>query len=157
MIPHGPCMGHANNVDWAYMQKVWYKELEMDCLEFQSTWENIYKVKIKQMSIMKLAEFNYKILSGTIPCGMALCKWKTNISPICNVCNTNENIKHMLYSCCKATDIWDIIAKVVKVDIKWKHIVVGYFFEQNVTTVMLNWIISLSAYSIFKTNNQSKR
>jgi len=84
-----------------YMQKVWCKQLDVECLNFQSSWNSIYNIKIRQMPIIKLAEFNYKILSGTLPCGYMLSKWKADIPSVCIVCDVKENIKHMLFDCSK--------------------------------------------------------
>jgi len=42
------------------------------------------------------------------------------------------------------------------VNLQWKHIVIGYFLDQNNTTKTLNWLCCLTAYSIFKSNNWCK-
>jgi len=57
---------------YPFMQKVWYKKLQLENLKFQSSWQQIYEVKIKNMPIKKLCEFNYKVLSATLPCGKTL-------------------------------------------------------------------------------------
>ena len=138
-----------------YMQKVWSRELNMESLKFQSTWNKIYKVKIKQMPIKKLAEFNYKLLLGTLPCGYVLSKWK-DISEKCDVCYVKEDIKHMLFNCTKTHNIWNQVNNVMQIKLQWKHIVVGHYMEQNTTTTQINWICCLVAYSIFKANNYCK-
>jgi hypothetical protein len=140
----------------SYMHMVWRKELDLDCLEFQTTWQNIYCTRIKQMPITKLAEFNYKLLAGVLPCGYSLSKWKSDIPPNCVICNVKEDVKHMLYECPKICDIWKNIGQMLCISIQWKHIVLGYFQQQNETTKRLNCLFSLIAYSIFKANNACK-
>ncbi len=138
-----------------YMQNVWLKQLGLDNLKFQSTWNNIYKIKIKNMPIKKLAEFNYKLLSGTLPSGYFLSKWK-DISEHCDLCKLKEDTRHMLYDCKNVTDIWNSVRNVLHVNLQYKHIVIGYYMEQNSVTKMINWICCLVAYSIFKANNYCK-
>jgi hypothetical protein len=139
-----------------YMQKVWSRDLDLEILNFHLTWCNIYKYKVKLMPIKQLAEFNYKVLSGTLPCGKNLSKWIKDIPPLCKICNVTEDMKHMLYDCVNVRDIWICIGNKMKVDMKWKHIVVGYFLYQNSITKVLNWLSCLIAYSIFKCNNLCK-
>ena len=139
-----------------YMQKVWSKELNLECLEFQDTWHRIYNIKVRKMPVKKLAEFNYKILSGILPCGFTLSKWKKDIPSNCIVCHVKEDLKHMLYDCKKVCDIWKKIGQKLCVLVKWRHIVIGYFQNQNETTKDLNCLFSMVAYSIFKSNNICK-
>ena len=139
-----------------YMQTVWCKLLDLDYLLFQKSWSRIYVIKIKQMPIKKLAEFNYKLLAGILPCGQLLSKWIEDIPLSCTVCNIKEDLKHMLFEWKKAKDIWSQISSILRVNIQWKHVVIGYSQEQNNTTRTLNWICCLAAYSIFKSNNQCK-
>jgi len=139
-----------------YMQHVWVKQLNIDCLNFHRYWRNVNVLKIKQVEIKKLAEFNYKILSGTLPCGQLLSKWKKDISAKCCVCKVTEDLKHMLYECAKVKNIWEKLGLVLRVDVKWKHIVIGYFMDQNINTRNVNMICCYVAYSIFKANNHCK-
>ena len=144
------------NYQVPYMQKVWCKQLDIEYLNFQSSWNNIYNIKIRQMPIVKLAEFNYKILSGTLPCGHVLSKWKSNIPSECVVCHVKEDMRHMLFDCSKVNSIWKNVGNIMHVNLQWKHIVIGYFLDQNNTTKTLNWLCCLMAYSIFKSNNWCK-
>ena len=38
------------------MHKVWYKQLELDCLNFEETWNNIYITRIRKMPFKKIAD-----------------------------------------------------------------------------------------------------
>jgi len=139
-----------------YMQKVWCKELKLECLEYHETWSNIYVYNVRKIPLTKLAEFKYKVLSGILPCGYILSKWKKDIPSHCVVCKIKEDIQHMLYGCRKVNCIWETVGKAIHVDLQWKHIVLGYYQYQNVTTKSLNCLLSTVAYSIFKANNQCK-
>jgi hypothetical protein len=103
---------------YPYMQKVWCRQLELDSLNFQHTWQCIYNIKIQKMPLKKLAEFNYKLLNGTLPCGYMLNKWKPEISSNCNVCKEIENVQHMIYECEKVKDIWKVVGTSLKVNIR---------------------------------------
>ncbi len=141
---------------YPYMQEVWCNELKLDTLRYKYNWEKIYVNKVKKMPLTKLGEFNYKVLSGTIPCGFLLSKWKDNIDPKCTVCDELENIKHILYECNMVKDVWKYVGIYFNINLMWKHIVVGYFTVINEMTKTINLIISFIAYSIFKANNRSK-
>lgn len=65
-------------------------------------------------------------------------------------------MKHMLFECKKVKDIWKAIGSYMHVNIQWKHLVIGYFSEQNNSTRIRNWIYCMTAYSIFKSNNYCK-
>jgi hypothetical protein len=132
-----------------YMQKVWCKQLSLDCLLFQQTWNKIYDIKVRYMPIKKLAEFNYKILSGTLPCGQILSKWKIDIPATCLVCNVKEDVKHMLFECSKVSNIWQQLGSIMQVNLRLKHVVIGYYLDQNNTTTILNWLCCLTAYSYY--------
>ena len=139
-----------------YMQKVWCNELQIDNLAHNSIWKQIYIVKLKKMPIKKFAECSYKILSGTLPSGRVLSKWNKDISPECIICKVDEDMKHMLFACSKVKCIWKTIGDYFRVQIQWKHLVIGYYSNLNNTTRLLNWIFVLVCYSIFKINNMYK-
>ena len=141
---------------YPYMQNVWCEELALSSLKFKSTWTKVYVLKIKKMPIKKLAEFNFKILAGILPCGKLLHKWIKDIPEVCEYCNITENLKHMLYECKKVNFVWNVLGEYFKIDIRWKHIVIGYFDNMNEFTNMFNLICSMVAYSIFKVNNNCK-
>ena len=62
----------------------------------------------------------------------------------------------MIYECEKVKYIWKVVGTSFKVNIRWKHVVIGYYDNLNNTTDMLNLIYSFIAYSIFKANNACK-
>ncbi|MCP3887247.1 MAG: hypothetical protein GY702_00005 [Desulfobulbaceae bacterium] len=67
----------------------------------------VYLKKIAMINDKKLAEFNYKILHNILPCNDNLYKWKKKNTDKCTLCNTKENIPHVLYECIYAKTIWN--------------------------------------------------
>ena len=138
------------------MESIWARAFNFHNCE--STWINIYKQKIISVNVVKIAEFNFKVLHNIIPCGKILNKWQGHISDKCESCNQIETTEHMLYSCNKITSIWEKVSLVLKMNIKWKNIVCGLPSSENSKNVcFLNFVISIVAYSIFKHNNLFKR
>ena len=104
----------------------------------------------------KIAEFNYKLLLGVLPCGKSLTKWNRMIAACCSTCNKEEDLEHMLYSCQNCSWVWKAVEVRFNVSIKWKHLVVGFLPDTNQTVRILNFITPLLSYSIFKANNMCK-
>jgi len=140
-----------------YMQNVWYHQTHLESLLFEKNWKQVYNVKIKKLFSRKLAEFNYKLLNGSLPCGVLLSKWIKTIPSRCTVCdNVNEDIKHMLFDCGNVRHIWEIVGSCFNIRITWKSIVIGYYENINQTMSNINTVCNIIAYSIFKENNRCK-
>ena len=60
-----------------------------------STWENVYKQKIKDLKIPKVCEFNFNLLQYIAPCGQLICKWQKDVSNACEHCSEIET-RYML-------------------------------------------------------------
>ena len=137
------------------MESVWAKKFNFS--NSSKMWNLVYKQKILDVKIVKISEFNYKLLHNIVPCGKILSKWQHHISERCKTCKEIETSEHMLFECEKVKKIWNIISKCVKVNIKWKNIVCGFLgSEQGKNVDFLNLIISVVTYSLFKFNNQEK-
>ena len=120
-------------------------------------WKDIYSQKVKLISIPKIAEFNFKLLHNIVPCGYVLNKWNTKIDMNCQVCNSLETTKHMIYDCHRVRQIWNMISDLLKVNISWKKIVCGFpGYELSNKITILNYVISVICYTIFKSNSRSK-
>jgi len=140
-----------------YMQKVWYRQTKLEMCLYDKTWQKVYCIKIKKVFSRKLAEFNFKMLNGTLPCGMHLNKWKKEIPANCTVCiNEIENIKHMIFDCKNVRNVWKALGQCFNIQIAWKTIVIGYYEHLNETMSDINIICNIIAYSIFKENNKCK-
>ena len=83
------------------MESIFSREFAIE--KRKCTWIKIYTQKIKNIKIIKLKEFNFKLLHNIVPCGKILSKWKPNISEHCEICKDIETTKHMLYDCIKCS------------------------------------------------------
>ena len=111
-------------------------------------WESVYEQKISNIHCSKLAEFNYKLLNNLIICGQRLNKWNKDIPKYCSVCNMEESPEHLLFTCNRVANIWLFFSDIVSFQIKWKHIVLG-FFESNNNVMFFNLLFAIIARSIF--------
>jgi hypothetical protein len=70
---------------------------------------------------------------------------------MCKLCKTNiEDNEHLIHLCANVKHMLDIISKIVKFDIKWKYIFIGFYHEHNKKIVILNNFISTIATVIYK-------
>ncbi len=78
------------------------------------------------MPIKKIAEFNYKLLHRIITCRYIVSQWKNDVTPYCLYCHDIETVEHMIYNCPEAQNIWKCIDTIMNINIKWKHVAIGY-------------------------------
>ena len=120
-------------------------------------WNSIYRQKVTDCYIKKLAEFSFKILHNILPCGQSLSKWEKDISPNCEYCNLTETPEHMLFSCKRVKAIWLKISDKLHMDVRWKHLVCGFIKRHDSTKIQFyNLILTLIMYAIFRKNSKSK-
>ena len=105
------------------MESIWSRAFNFQNCE--SMWINIYEQKVLDVNVVKIAEFNFKVLHNVIPCGKILNKWQGHISDKCEDCKQIETAEHLLYSCNKIKKVWEKVSLVLKMNIKWKNIVCG--------------------------------
>ena len=106
------------------------------------------------MHYTKLAELNYNIINNILPCGAITHRWDERVSNLCFNCNILQNSEHLLFTCngCNLVkNIWIKISEIIQVEIKWKHIVIGFgmVVPQNDVTESYNFVVSSIAYIIF--------
>jgi hypothetical protein len=106
--------------------------------------------KVWQISIKKIAEFNYKLLHRIITCRHTVSKWKRDITPNCIYCDHIETVKHMLFDCSHVHKIWEKVGIALITNITWKHVVIGYYNGVNRHTMFRNILFSLIAFCIYK-------
>ena len=128
------------------MENVW--ALEFNGIS-KDNWHTIYEEKIKNIIDKNVAEFNFKLLHNMLPNNLYLSKWNKDITKFCNTCQEIENTKHMIYECSIAHVLWRRVSEIININIKWKHIVIG-FVEKNQSTIIYNNIISFISYKLFK-------
>ena len=91
------------------------------------------------------------MLNNLLCNNLYLSKWKQDVTKFCDTCeNEVENSEHLIFTCNNVKNIWYTLGISLKIDIKWKHIVVGFFHENNIKVKTLNNLISFTAMKIYK-------
>ncbi len=112
-------------------------------------WHDIFYRNIWKLTDRKLAEFKYKILCNILANRNLISKWNKDITNKCPICHEIQNIRHLLYECPRILNVWGVIGGILKLDITYKHIVIGNL-EKNEFVDNRNLLISYIAYSIYK-------
>jgi hypothetical protein len=107
--------------------------------------KNMYTKKILCIKDSKLAEFNLKVINHILPCNVNLKHWRKSNTEMCNICNTEETIEHLLYQCHYAQSIWRDLFRLAGVSITLAEIVIG-----NKLNLSYNFVVTLVAYLIYK-------
>ena len=97
-----------------------------------------------------ISEFNYKLLHGILNNNAYVSKWNKDVSPLCEICKDEENIKHLLYDCKIIKTIWEKVSSFLKLDVTWKIIVLGFYAEVSDKTLLLNNLIAFITFSMYK-------
>ncbi len=126
------------------MEEVWEREFNIDI-----KWQDIYMTKVWKITDKKLAEFNYKLICNIISTRSLISRWNRNISANCPFCGIKQTTKHLLYECPRVQNIWVLISTILKVNIKYKHIVIGNT-PSSEGIIIRNLVISYVAYGIYK-------
>ncbi|XP_056008394.1 uncharacterized protein LOC125674557 [Ostrea edulis] len=113
-------------------------------------WKHIYQQKIKLALDRIIAEFNYKLMHNLLSCKKYMFKWKKESSDKCSLCLETEDMRHLIYECKNVSLVWNMVSLACKVNIQWKSIVIGFYFECNQSTRLLNNFISFIALKIYK-------
>ena len=90
------------------------------------------------------------ILHGIMNNNVCVSKWNKTVSPLCEVCNVNEDIKHLLYDCKIVKHFWERISMYLKFDVTWKIVVLGFYNEISEKTSFLNNFLSFISFTIYK-------
>ena len=130
----------------SHMESVLSKEF--DILNHSDLWSDIYMRKVKAFPVKKIAEFNFKILHNTFYSGCMVNRWNKACSANCKYCGVLETPKHLLFECKRIQALWELLGEVLKVNITWKHIVIG-INDTNINSQVINMTISIAAYSIY--------
>jgi hypothetical protein len=115
-----------------------------------SYFSKMYFSKIIKTFDKKISDFNYRLLNNLLNNRNHLSKWKniSNLCPHCKECI--ETNKHLLFECQNVERIWKMVSEILKFEISWKAIVVGFYNETNRKTILLNNVISFIALRIYK-------
>ena len=78
-------------------------------------------------------------------------KWNKEVQKYCSVCFTQvENSRHLIYECRNVVQIWNIVSATLNFDVSWKHIILGFYYENTQKVRTLNNLISCIACRIYK-------
>ena len=134
------------------IQNRWAQELTTS-----PKWDDTWTMKTIFEKERKLAEFNYKLLYRIIATKSNLYKWNKTNSPICFECSTSDDYLHAFIACPLSNRFWDRFERfIISNDIpcpkiSLKIIVLGYKPDnQNVLNVMLNRMISLASFTLYR-------
>ena len=134
-------------------EKTWQKEFTF--IVSHSMWKDIYMRNFVKMIDKKLCEFRFKLLHNMLICNDKLYRWKLMPNNECTYCKEKETIKHLLFDCNRVNIIWKEVGNIMKVDVQWKHIVLG-FSEINVTMKTRNILCTIITYAIYIFNYKIK-
>ncbi len=127
-----------------YMESTWEKEFNIE----KHMWKNIYRNQI-WINDKKVGEFKYKIICNILSTKALISKWNKDITENCDFCGLKQTTKHLLYECPRVSSIWDLVSDVLKVNITYKHLVIGNL-EENDFIYNRNLLITYISYSIYK-------
>ena len=85
------------------------------------------------------------MLHNILPCGTNLKRWKIKESSICSICQIDQDITHLLYTCRHVRHVWLRINNVLARNVRATHVIFGMEHDFN-----LNFIISLVSYIVYK-------
>ena len=94
-----------------------------------------------------MKEFNFKMLHGILSCGANLHKWKIRNSSVCDVCDQDQTIIHLLFECKHVERLWTSVGEALGMNNTQDSIMCGCmdgnFYGNNI-------IITLVCFLIYK-------
>ncbi len=127
------------------MLNKWERDFNLD----KTQWKDIYDNRIWQLKDKKLAEFNYKILNNILCTKSLISKWNSRMTSLCPLCDKEHTVKHLLFDCMYINNIWTIIGSILKMNITYKHVVVGTVMNNEFVKAR-NLMIDYISYAIYK-------
>ena len=140
----------ATNAALRYCCTTWYKKegLRDDINDFRQHFVNIKKVT----NIIKLQDFQYRLLHNKIFCNDVLVYWKKVSTNVCNICKREkQTIRHLLYGCCKSKHIWDkfesdLVRNNIKVDFTFYGILFNKIISDTVAHICNLLVLIIKQY-----------
>ena len=134
-----------------YLKKKWEREF---CYignkqVHEIIWNDFFNSKIRCME-KKVANFSFKIINNILPGLTDLFVFGKVDSYLCSVCGHICNLKHILYDCTLAQDMWKYFYNISGLKVNYRKIVIGYTGVDE-HTHFLNYLISITAYGLYKT------
>ena len=118
-------------------------------------WATVMSIKVKNMIVNKIAQFNYFLLYDKIPQSLNLWKRRKIEHPECQICKCINDCIHFLFHCTIVSKFWSkvnfLINRIYDTNIKlqWKHIICGYMLKCK-KLEPLNLIIMIATFCVYK-------
>ena len=107
-------------------------------------FSNSYKIKVKQIPDKKICEFNFKVLSNILSCRKKLYKWHVTQNANCMLCNSEETVEHLLFTCPIKQKIWKFVCTMLNIRCQFKTLVLG------ASNFIVDWAVSLISFCFYK-------
>ena len=70
-----------------------------EILILQETLPGNKYIQVENLTELRIAEFNYKLLQSILNNNVSVSKLNKDVSPLCEICKTEEDTRHLLYEC----------------------------------------------------------
>ena len=142
--------------------RTWYKkaDIEITIDELSNWFKNINKL----MSVVKLRNFQYRLLHNKIYCNDVLVHWQKVETNICDFCKKEkQTIMHLLHSCEYANQMWtEFVSDMLHINPQWicvinfENILFNNVYEENTTHVINFLVLTIKQY-LFRCKCQNKK
>ena len=135
--------------------KIWRNKLNnnFDLERHMCAFKNIYAVT----NIVKLRNFQYRLLHNKIFCNDILFHFKCSSSQKCDFCDhPKQDVIHLLYSCEKTTELWSRVKLFIDQHtndssiLEWNLSNIIYNLVHPKSTHVVNFLILLCKFTIFR-------
>lgn len=121
---------------------------QYSCWSWMYLWSSL--LSHEKIDKQQWSEFSYKLLHNLLSTNLSVSKWDKKNSGNCDFCGTQENIKHLIFECDLIKPFWSKISQLIKINITWKMIVIGFINFNNKYTLILDNTLSFLACKIYK-------
>ena len=115
------------------------------CIRNQIDERTVFNSHICCEKEKKLKEFNFKMLHGILSCGANLHKWKIRNSSVCDVCDQDQTIIHVLFECKHVERLLTSVREALGMNITQDSIICGCmdgnFYGNNVVITLVCFFI----------------
>ena len=124
----------------------------------ESTIQNVYLMPFKVTNEVKIIMFQYKVIHNVLPTRATLYRDRISESPVCNLCNTEEQtLHHLLINCTLTVDFWVLFQDWwyqktnETITLSTSHILYGWH-DRTKHWQVLNYCLLIAKYRIFCTS-----
>jgi len=132
----------ARKAEKAVISSKWTQGI---CPLSEDLLNKVFTDKVKLIKETKIAEFNYKLLYNILPCPSNLKKWKKLDNDMCDVCEIQCDMYHLILTCTLAKYTWKVIGPAFIKPLTPANIIYGVDFN-----VYENYAVSFAAFVLYK-------